>query len=210
MPDIGKRIKEKREALGITQEELAFKLGYKNKSTIAKIENGINDIVQSKVVDFANSLETTVAYLMGWEDEGEKLTNVYPIKLKSFPILGSIACGIPKYANEERESYVTDGTNIHADFCLRASGDSMINARIRDGDIVFIRKQDIVDNGEIAAVVVNGNSEATLKRVYYYQEQALLILRAENPAYKDMEFSGDRLNEVHILGKAVAFQSDVE
>lgn len=210
MPDIGKRIKEKREALGITQEELAFKLGYKNKSTIAKIENGINDIVQSKVVDFANSLETTVAYLMGWENEGEKLTNIYSIKLKSFPVLGSIACGIPKYTNEERESYVTDSTNIHADFCLRASGDSMIHARICDGDIVFIRKQDIVDNGEIAAVVVNGNSEATLKRVYYYQEQALLILRAENPAYKDMEFSGNQLNEVHILGKAVAFQSEVE
>lgn len=68
MPDIGKRIKEKREYLGITQEELAQKLGYKNKSTIAKIENGTNDIVQSKVIEFAKALETSVAYLMGWED----------------------------------------------------------------------------------------------------------------------------------------------
>lgn len=69
MADIGKRIREKREALGITQEELAVRLGYKNKSTIAKIENGTNDIVQSKVVEFANALNTSVSYLMGWKEE---------------------------------------------------------------------------------------------------------------------------------------------
>lgn len=69
MADIGKRIREKREAIGITQEELATKLGYKNKSTIAKIENGTNDIVQSKVVEFANALNTSASYLMGWEEK---------------------------------------------------------------------------------------------------------------------------------------------
>lgn len=69
MADIGKRIKEKREALGMTQEELASKLGYKNKSSIAKIETGTNDIVQSKVAEFATVLDTTVAYLMGWDNE---------------------------------------------------------------------------------------------------------------------------------------------
>lgn len=71
MADIGKRIREKREALGITQEELAVRLGYKNKSTIAKIENGTNDIVQSKVVEFANALNTSVSYLMGWKEEAQ-------------------------------------------------------------------------------------------------------------------------------------------
>ncbi|WAJ24017.1 helix-turn-helix domain-containing protein [Lacrimispora xylanolytica] len=69
MADIGKRIKEKRESIGMTQEDLATSLGYRNKSTIAKIENGTNDIVQSKVVEFAKALRTTVPYLMGWEDE---------------------------------------------------------------------------------------------------------------------------------------------
>jgi transcriptional regulator with XRE-family HTH domain len=69
MNDIGKRIRSRRESLGITQEELAKMLGYKNKSTIAKIENGTNDITQSKVVEFANFLDTTVAYLMGWEND---------------------------------------------------------------------------------------------------------------------------------------------
>ena len=101
------------------------------------------------------------------------------------------------------------GTNIDADFCLKAVGDSMTNARILDGDIVFIRKQDIVENGEIAAVVVNNESEATLKRVFYYPEKSLLILKPENPAYEDFIFQNEELNEVHILGKAIAFQSDV-
>jgi len=69
MPDIGKRIRERREALGMTQEELAAELGYKNKSSIAKIETGTNDIVQSKVREFATALQTTSAYLMGWDDD---------------------------------------------------------------------------------------------------------------------------------------------
>lgn len=72
MPKIGIKIKKKREQLGITQEELAQKLGYKNKSTIAKIENGTNDIVQSKVIDFAKALNTSIAFLMGWEESESK------------------------------------------------------------------------------------------------------------------------------------------
>ena len=75
---------------------------------------------------------------------------------------------------------------------------------------MFIRKQNTVENGEIAAVVVNNDSEATLKRVFYYRDKALLILRPENPAYEDQIYQNEELNEVHILGKAVAFQSDVE
>ena len=85
----------------------------------------------------------------------------------------------------------------------------MINARIKDGDIVFIRSQPEVENGDIAAVIVN-SEEATLKRVYYYAESFLLILRAENPAYKDLVFKNEELNQVRILGKAIAFQSDVQ
>lgn len=133
--------------------------------------------------------------------------NIFPIEKKSFPMLGEIACGKPIFANEDRESYVLAGTDIQADFCLKAKGDSMKNARILDGDIVFIRQQDMVENGEIAAVVIG--DEATLKRVYYYAEKALMILKAENPKYEDMIYTNEELDEVHILGKAVAFQSDV-
>lgn len=147
--------------------------------------------------------------MTGEEPETPMLSNVFPIEMKHFPMLGEIACGKPKYTNEERESYIMAGTNVKADFCLRASGDSMIGARILDGDIVFIKQQDMVENGEIAAVVVNSDSEATLKRLFYYQDKALLILRPENPAYEELVFQGKELEDVHILGKAVAFQSDV-
>lgn len=205
-------IKKRRLDLDMTQSDLAQKMGYADKSMIAKIEKGTVDLPQSKIIAFAEVLQTTPGELMGLvenETDIPGLTNVFPIELKRFPMLGEIACGVPKYTNEDRESYVMAGTNIKADFCLRASGDSMINARILDGDIVFIKRQDMVENGEIAAVVVNNDSEATLKRLFYYQEKGLLILKAENPAYEDLIFAGEELNEVHILGKAVAFQSDV-
>lgn len=133
--------------------------------------------------------------------------NIFPITTKRVPFLGSIACGEPVFANEEHELYVEVGTNVHADFCLQAAGDSMIGARIHDGDIVFIRKQDMVDNGEIAAVIIE--DEATLKRVNYYPDKNLLILHAENPSYKDLIYTDAELDQIVILGKAVAFQSDV-
>ena len=83
----------------------------------------------------------------------------------------------------------------------------MIGARIYDGDIVFIRSQSTVDNGEIAAVIIN--DEATLKRVYYYPNEEKLILSPENPRYAPLVYIRDELESIKILGKAVAFQSTV-
>lgn len=218
MPDIGKRIRRRREELGMTQEELADKLHYKSKTTIAKIENGTNDIVQSKVVEFAKALRTSPAYLMGWidiaeqnkptADELQKFKDaVSPIHLKKFPLLGEIACGEPIFANEDRESYIMAGTDIKADFCLKARGDSMINARILDGDIVFIRKTDEIENGNIYAVGID--DEVLLKRIYYDKDNDIFQLVSENPAYPPKIITGEKLNHIVILGKAVAFQSDV-
>lgn len=206
---IGKRIKICREALGLTQAELAKKVGYKSNTTINKIELDINDIPLSKVKEFAKALNTTTAYLMGWEDEGDlpPYPNIMPIKTKKFPLLGEIACGEPIFATEDRESYIEAGVDIKADFCLKAKGDSMINARIMDGDIVFIRKQPTVNNGQIAAVIIE--DEATLKKVYYYPEKAKLILQAENTNYEPLVYIGEELNQIRIIGLAVAFQSDV-
>lgn len=215
MIDLYINIRKRREELGMSQDVLASLTGYTSRSSIAKIESGVVDLPQTKIVLFAEALKTTPSYLMGWKEQQDNkdyrnLANVFPIELKKFPLLGKIACGIPKYTNEDRESYVLSGTNIDADFCLKASGDSMINARILDGDIIFIRKQDIVENGEIAAVVVNGDSEATLKRFFYYKEKSLLILKPENSAYEDQIYTGNELEQVHVLGKAIAFQSDVK
>lgn len=207
----GKRMQARRKELGISADMLADHLGV-SRSTVFRYENGdIEKVPANLLPDIAKFLRTTEAFLMGWADVSESIiTNIYPVELKRFPVLGEIACGTPTYANEDRESYVMAGTNIKADFCLIAKGDSMINARIHDGDIVFIQKQDIVDNGEIAAVIVNNDNEATLKRFFYYAEKYMVILKAENPAYEDMIFTKEELDNFHISGKAVAFQSDVK
>lgn len=214
--DMAKRIKDLRTSQGMTLEQVAEKVGV-GKSTVRKWETGlIANMRRDKIAALADALNTSPMYLMGWSDEINpapaldlsKFDNIYPVKLKKFPLLGEIACGKPIFANEDRESYILAGSDIHADFCLRAKGDSMINARIIDGDIVFIRKQDMVDNGEIAAVAIG--DDVTLKRVVYYPEQNLLILKAENSKYQDMIYAQDQLDQVYILGKAIAFQSDVK
>jgi len=213
MAEIGKRIRTRREAMGITQEELAKKLGYKSKTTIAKIEIGVNDIAQSKVVEFAAALGTTPAYLMGWEET----ETIYPSNLvrlseknfKKVPLLGSIACGTPILAEENILEYINMETDVHADFALRCQGDSMINARIFDGDIVYIKIQPQVENGDIAAVRIDDViSEATLKRIYIDDEK--IRLSAENPMHKDIIYYKEEMNKVHVLGKAVAFLSSVK
>ena len=173
---MAERIRNRREELGLTQEELAKKLGYKSRSSVNKVETS-RELSNKKVRLYADALDTTPAYLMGWtsEEKDKIVSNIFPITTHKLPMLGEIACGVPKFANEDRESYVDAGTDVKADFCLKAKGDSMINARIHDGDIVFIHRQDVVENGEIAAVVINHDSEATLKRFYYYQERATLF-----------------------------------
>lgn len=204
---IGKRIKSRREQLGMTQENVAKIVGVAIQ-TIYKYENEIvTNIPLDKLEKIAVALQTTPSSLMGWESN-EIDFEKYGLKLvekKQFPMLGKIACGKPIYCNEEYESYVEASADINADFCLIAKGDSMINARIFDGDVVFIREQPTVNNGEIAAVV--HDDEATLKRVYIQPDR--IILRAENPLYTDIIFEREEMNHVRILGKAVAFMSCV-
>lgn len=210
MLELYKNIKRRRQQLKMTQTDLALKMGYADKSMIAKIEKGNVDLPQSKILAFANVLETTPGELMGWDYEAEPtetVDNIYKLDKIKLPMLGKVACGEPIFADEDRESYIMIGTDIGADFCLQCQGDSMINARIHDGDIVFVKKTDIVENGEIAVVIID--DEATLKRFFYYREQNLVILKPENPKYQDIIFTGEQLNQVRVIGRAVAFQSDV-
>ena len=210
MLELYKNIKRRRQQLKMTQTDLALKMGYADKSMIAKIEKGNVDLPQSKILAFANVLETTPGELMGWDYEAEPtetVDNIYKLDKIKLPMLGKVACGEPIYADEDRESYVMVGTDIKADFCLQCQGDSMVNARIHDGDIVFVKKTDIVENGAIAVVIID--DEATLKRFFYYREQNLVILKPENPKYQDIILTGEQLEQVKVIGKAVAFQSDV-
>ena len=209
---IGERIKNLRKSYGLTLEELARAVGT-SKQTIHRYESGaINNIPPDKIIALAKELKTTPSELFGWGaegftaydyngDEGEAFT------VNKLPILGDISCGIPVYAEEEHESYIITNGKNEADFCLRAQGDSMTGARIYDGDIVFIRSQNSVDNGEVAAVIIG--DEATLKRVYYYPAEEKLILSPENPKYAPLVYIGEELSSVKIIGKAVAFQSRI-
>ena len=130
-----------------------------------------------------------------------------PIAFTRFPVLGTVACGEPIWAEEERGTFVAGAADIDADFCLIAKGDSMINARIFDGDLLFVKKQPMVEDGEIAVVLVE--NEATVKRVYYDRESNVITLVPENPMHKPMRYEGTKLDEITILGKVVAGQFKV-
>jgi repressor LexA len=200
------KLKELRKSKGMTLDELAEMIGT-SKQTIHRYENGtITNVPPEKVESLASVLGTTPGELMGWDSEPTEIySNVTPMTVKRLPVLGDIACGMPIYAEEKHESFVSVSDKFDADFCLTARGDSMIGARIHDGDIVFIRSQSAVENGEIAAVILG--DEATLKRVYYYPNEKKLVLSPENPRYAPLVYVGRELEEVKIIGKAVAFQS---
>lgn len=213
--NIGQRIKERRLKLGLSADDIAAKIG-KNRATVYRYEsNEIEDLPTRVLEPLAKALLTTPAYLMGWEDDeqaqdtiSESIENIIPLpKTKKIPLLGTIACGEPILAEENIEDYVKLNKDIDAEFALRCKGDSMTGARIRNGDIVYIHQQEDVENGEIAAVLI-GN-EATLKKVYKYPEKNMLVLKPANPEYEDFIFTGEELEEIRILGKAVAFLSSI-
>lgn len=176
---------------------------YLTPATISRYLNGKMEPKRSSIEVIASYFNVNPAWLMGADVDKylESQNNV-----KKIPILGTIAAGAPILAEEYIEGYEYVPTDANVDFCLRVKGDSMINARIFDGDIVYIRKQPDVENGEIAAVIID-REEATLKRVYKIGGN--VILRAENPKYKDLVFSKKDAKEIKIIGKAVFFKSEV-
>lgn len=203
---ISENLKKLRKQRNMTLEELAESIGT-SRQTVHRYESGaISNIPHDKIELLAEALGTTPAALMGWaEDSAAKFGAVS--SPKKIPLLGAIACGEPIYAQQEYDNYVYASPGIDADFCLEAHGDSMIGARIFDGDTVFIRAQDSVDNGDIAAVIIN--DEATLKRVYFYPGESKLVLSPENPKYAPLVYTNEELDSVRILGRAVAFQSTI-
>ena len=212
---IGKRIKDLRTSLGMTQDELAKLTGYKSRSSIQKIESGERDITQSTIAAFAKALKVTPSVIMGWEENNENNTapdysnikGIMPLpEMRKVPLLGAIACGEPIY--REEDEWISLPNDIKADFCLRCQGNSMIDARINDGDIVFIKSCPEVDNGQIAAVSID--NEVTLKRVFYYPEKNRLVLYPENKAYEPFVYMNEELNDVRILGRAVMFLSGIK
>ena len=205
---VGEIIHMRRKACKMTLQELGDAIGV-SKQTVQRYENGtIANIPGDKIKLMAYALSTTPSALMGWEpmtDVGEGFAP--KTHHRHLPLLGKIACGEPIYVDSQCTDELAGDPTHMADFCLIAQGDSMIGARIFDGDVVFIRSQDSVDNGNIAAVMIDG--EATLKRVYYYPTEQKLVLSPENKDYAPLVYVGAELELVRILGRAIAFQSKI-
>lgn len=191
------------------QADLVEKTGLP-KSAISQYVSGKYEPKQKGIFLIAQALDVSEAWLMGYDVPMNRVETNYPdnifkIETKKIPLIGTIAAGVPILAEEYFESYVEVGADLKVDFCLKVKGDSMINARINDGDIVFIRQQADVNDGEIAAVLID--DEATLKRVYKRKDEVILV--SENPSFKPIVYRNETINHIRILGKAIAFQSDI-
>ena len=200
--DLSSRIRQRREQLGLSQEELAARMGYRSKSSITKLEKGINDLPRAKLEELAAALDTTPAWLMGLVDLPFPPPGFEPLpEMVRVPLVGSIACGTPITAEQNIECYIGVPAAWHADFALTCHGNSMAPT-ICDGDIVCIRCQPEVEQGEIAAVRIG--DEATLK--HFHRQGDTVMLLADNAAVcPPMIYAGPQLNEIQIEGRAVGF-----
>lgn len=211
MSILAENIKYLRNKLGVTQERLAEEVNYNSPSTVQKWESGAAEPrfgTLRLIASFFGVSTDDLAYIDLRRRDEESPTSIPNIEkvpnMKYVPIIGTIACGDPITAEQNIESYAAVPDNIKCDFVLRCKGDSMTGARIYDGDLVYIHAQPEVENGQIAAVQIDG--DVTLKRVYAFSDH--LILRAENPVFPDLIY--DDRNEIRILGRAFAFSGKIK
>ena len=204
---IGKNIKALRERSGLSQADFAKMLGVTDKA-VSTWENETRiprmGVIQ-KIADCYGLQKTDII-----EDSPLSTLppNVIPLpKMKKVPLVGQIACGTPILAEENITDYIDLPGHIRADYALLCKGDSMVNAGIQDGDIVYIRQQEEVENGQIAAVLVD-EDEATLKR--FYRMDGKVTLNAENPVHAPLVYVGDEISHVRVIGLAVAFTHVIE
>lgn len=205
--NIVKRLKESILNSGYSYAELEKLTGI-SRSSLQRYANGVTAKIPIDAIQtIAKAVGVEAEYIMGWTDSNlSNIKNIEPIPtMVKVPLLGTIACGEPILAEENIEDYINMPEKAKGTFALRCKGDSMINARIFDGDIVFIREQPEVENGEIAAVLIG--DEATLKRVYKTENS--IELRPENPTFKPLYYQKEEMNKVRILGKAVGFYSNI-
>ena len=185
--------------------ELSRRTGI-SKPRLSQYVNGVYIPKADAICAIASALGVSEGFLLGNSDELTAIPGS-STKFKLLPLIGEISCGYPVFANQEDDGAIVTDIDTDADFCLIANGDSMKDARICHGDTVFIKKTDMVNNGEIAAVIIN--DEATLKRVYYYPDAKKIVLIPENANYQPLVFEGKELDKIHIIGRAVAFKSAV-
>ncbi len=204
--DIGEYIKMLRTSKGLSQEDLGKIVGVQ-RAAVQKWEAGkTQNLKRDTIKKLADFFEVNPANFIDIDKTFDvfSISGVMPLpNTVKKPRLGVITCGEPILAEENLEGYDEVPNNIECDFTLRCKGDSMINARINDGDVVYIKQQSVVDSGQIAAVMID--NEATLKRVYIYDDK--IILQPENPKYQPFVFIKEEMNRIRILGKATGFTS---
>lgn len=203
---MGNYLSERRKELGLTQREVAEEVGVAE-ATVSRWESGeIANMRRDKIAALAKVLHCSPDFVMTGESAPAPAIppGFEPLpKMVKRPLVGSIACGEPITAEENIEGYVDVPENVQCDFCLRCKGDSMIDAGIHDGDVVYIHITPQVENGQIAAVRIDG--EATLKRVFWDESSQTLTLLAENRNFAPLVYTGPVLNTVHIEGRAVGY-----
>lgn len=199
---LGSKIVELRNKAGLTRVQLAETLQIPH-TTLRNYEQGTREPGHKFLVEIAKFFNVSTDYLL--DNATLPHPDLLPVQTVRVPLLGDIACGEPIFADEDLSATMTVNAPIVCDYALRCRGDSMVDARILDGDTVFIRKQDVVDDGAIAAVLID--DEATLKRVYHLAD-GRIELRAANVRYAPIIVGGEaETRTVRILGKAVGFQS---
>ena len=202
---IYEKMVRQRKKLGLKQKDMAAYLGISQQG-YALYEKGKRKFDIETALKISSRLGMSLEELCSDNDTGDinGMIDISPVTGKRYPLAGSVACGEP-LLDETNEVFEFD--DMHADFALRCKGDSMTGAHIFDGDIVFIRQCPEVENGEIAAVATDSDGECTLKKVYYDREHSRMTLMPCNPDYEPIIIEGEQLNDVRILGKAVAFVS---
>lgn len=201
---IGERIKFLRDKAGLTQDELGQKIGT-TKQTIFKYESGIvSNIPLDKLEQLAKALGANPAYLMGWEPSpSSSISGAFPYSpTRRIPILGRISAGLPLYAEQNIEGYTYIDLPGDAEyFGLIVRGDSMDAAGIKDGYTLIVRRQEDVENGDIAVVLVNGQ-DATVKRLYRTADMITLMPQSTNPAHMPQIYNAKDV-EIRVQGKVV-------
>jgi len=200
---LSERLKQLRKQNSLTQKQFAEIFSIAS-GTIAMWETNKRKPDFDTLTKIADHFNVSVDYLLGKEKKTPDYSEVNNIisfdSFKQIPILGTIACGEPILAEENIEGYTNIEQDIHADFALRCKGDSM-SPKFLDGDIVLIRQQPTVENGQIAAVLIG--TEATLKHVYLSPND--IMLTADNPQYSPMVYAGEDMNNIRILGLAIGY-----
>ena len=205
----GERMKQRRKEIGFSAEKVAERLGV-SPATIYRYEKGdIEKVPVDSLAELAKILQTTPAYLMGWEEQpapaASKELTVPPgfepmPAMDVVPLVGRIACGTPITAEENIEQMVCVPSRWHSTFTLTCKGDSM-EPRISDGDLALVHRQNTLDNGDLGVLVYGADGEGTLKK--YIQRGNSVILHPFNPAYEELVIKGEELDHLYIAGKVV-------